>query len=49
MDTISGSAGPPGGADGTLVLKRERGKADAYLHVDGRDVEEPVELALRWD
>ena len=49
LDTISGSTGLSGGVDGTLILKRERGKADAYLHVDGRDVEEPVELALRWD
>ena len=49
LDTISGSTGLSGGVDGTLILKRERGKADAYLHVDGRDVEEPAELALRWD
>ena len=49
LDTISGSTGLSGGVDGALILKRERGKADAYLHVDGRDVEEPAELALRWD
>lgn len=49
MDTISGSTGLSGGVDGFLILKRDRGKADAYLHVDGRDVEEPAELALRWD
>jgi hypothetical protein len=49
LDTISGSTGLSGGVDGTLVLKRDRGKADAYLFVDGRDVEEPGEFALRWD
>ena len=49
MDTISGSTGLSCGVDGALILKRERGKADAYLHVDGRDVEEPAELALTWD
>jgi hypothetical protein len=32
-----------------MILKRDRGKADAYLHVDGRDIEEPKELALKWD
>jgi hypothetical protein len=49
MDTISGSTGLTGGVDGALVLKRERGKPDAVLYVDGRDVEEPAELALSWD
>jgi hypothetical protein len=32
-----------------MVLKRDRGKADAYLHVTGREVEDEAELALRWD
>jgi hypothetical protein len=32
-----------------LVLKRDRGRADAYLHVTGREIEEEAELALRWD
>jgi hypothetical protein len=49
LDTISGSTGLSGGVDGVLILKRDRGRADAYLHIDGRDVEEPAELALRWD
>jgi hypothetical protein len=49
LDTISGSTGLSGGVDGTLVLKRDRGSADAYLYVDGRDVEEPGEYALHWD
>jgi hypothetical protein len=49
LDTISGSTGLTGGVDGALVLKRDRGKQDATLHIDGRDIEEPSELALRWD
>lgn len=49
LDAISGSTGLTGGVDGTLILARERGQADAYLHIDGRDVEESRELALRWD
>ena len=44
--------GPPsgltGGVDSALVLKRQRGEADAYLYGDGRDYEHPVELALKW-
>jgi hypothetical protein len=49
LDMIHGSAGLTGGVDGALVLKRKRGHADAYLHVDGRDIENPAELALKWD
>jgi hypothetical protein len=49
LDEISGSTGLMGGVDGVLVLKRDRGKADAVLHVDGRDIEEPAEYALKWD
>ncbi len=49
LDEISGSTGLSGGVDGMLVLKRERGRADASLYVDGRDIEEQKEFALRWD
>jgi DNA-binding NarL/FixJ family response regulator len=49
VDEVSGSTGLSGGADGIMVLKRDRGKADAYLHVTGREVEEEAELALSWD
>jgi len=49
LDEISGSTGLSGGVDGALVLKRDRGRADAYLYVMGRDIEEEQELALRWD
>jgi hypothetical protein len=49
LDEVSGSRGLSGAADGIMVLKRDRGRADAYLHVTGRDIEEEAELALTWD
>jgi AAA domain len=49
LDMITGSVGLTGGVDGALVLKRKRGRADAYLTVEGRDIENPTELALRFD
>jgi hypothetical protein len=49
LDMIHGSAGLTGGVDGALVLKRRRGEADAYLFGDGRDYENTVELALKWN
>ena len=49
LDMITGSVGLTGGVDGALVLKRQRGRADAFLHVDGRDIENPTELALKFD
>jgi hypothetical protein len=49
LDMITGSVGLTGGVDGALVLKRKRGQADAFLHIDGRDIENPTELALKWD
>lgn len=48
MDSISGTLGLTGAADGMLVLTRERGRADAVLHVTGRDIEEDGEYALEW-
>jgi hypothetical protein len=49
LDEINATTGLMGGVDGFLVFRTERGKAEATLHVDGRDIEEPGELALRWD
>lgn len=49
LDMITGSVGLTGGVDGALVLNRKRGRADAFLHVDGRDIENPTELALKFD
>jgi len=39
MDDISGTFGLTGAADGILALKRITGKADAELHITGRDIE----------
>jgi RecA-family ATPase len=47
MEMISGSFGLSGAIDGALVLKRDRGKADAALHITGREIEEK-ELALQF-
>jgi hypothetical protein len=49
LDMIHGSAGLTGGVDGALVLKRKRGDADAYLTVEGRDIENATEIALKFD
>jgi hypothetical protein len=49
LEEVSGSYRLSGGVDGVLVMKRERGSRDAFLHVTGRDVEEEAELAMRWD
>lgn len=49
VETLSGSFGLSGGADGIIVLKRDRGAHDAALHVTGRDIENDAELALKWD
>lgn len=48
LDTVSGSTGLTGVADAVLVLTRQRGEADAVLHITGRDVEE-AEHALSFD
>lgn len=49
LDAVSGTLGLTGGVDGAMVLQRERGRADAFLYVSGRDIEEEIELALHWD
>ena len=49
VDEVSGYSGLSGGADGIMVLKRDRGKADAYLHVTCREIENEAELALKWN
>jgi hypothetical protein len=48
LEEVSGTLGLTGVADGVLVLRRERGEADASLFVTGRDLEEQ-DLALHWD
>lgn len=40
VDTISGSTGLTGSADGTLILKKDRGSLNATLSITGRDIQE---------
>lgn len=49
FDAITGTLGTTGGVDGALVLARDRGRAEAILHVTGRDLPRDLELALTWD
>jgi hypothetical protein len=49
LDEVSGTTGITAVADSVLVLKRERGQADASLFLTGRDLEQERELALKWD
>lgn len=48
IDTINGTLGLAGAADGLLGLFRTRGKSEAELKVTGRDLEEQ-ELGLQFD
>jgi AAA domain len=48
-DAFSGSSGLTAAVEGILLLTRERGQADAYLTVDGKDIRDRQELALNWD
>lgn len=47
LESVSGTNGLAGAADTITVLRRARGRADAELHVTGRDVEEQ-RLALKF-
>lgn len=46
--TVSGTLGLTGAADAIVIMKRERGRMDAVLHITGRDVEEQ-EIAINFD
>jgi hypothetical protein len=48
LDAVSGSTGLTGGVDNIRILNRERGTADAFMYVTGRDVEEQ-KYALKFD
>jgi hypothetical protein len=48
-DAFSGSSGLTAAVEGILLLSRERGQADGYLTVDGKDIRDRQELALGWD
>lgn len=49
LDQVNATTGLMGGVDGFLIFETQRGRAEATVHVEGRDIEEPGELALRWD
>lgn len=49
MHKVSGTQGMTGSVDNVLVLERDRGNHDAALSIDGRDIEEPAQLALRFE
>lgn len=49
FDAVSGTLGLTGAVDGTMVLQRVRGKADATLHIVGRDLPDDLEMGLRWE
>ena len=48
-DAFSGSSGLTAAVEGIFLLTRERGQADGYLTVDGKDIKDRQELALGWD
>jgi hypothetical protein len=48
LDTVGGTSGLTGTADAVLVLRRERGQADAMLYGTGRDIRE-FEKPLKFD
>ncbi len=48
LDLVSGTTGLAGAADTILILKRDKGRADATLYVRGRDVPE-ADHALAFD
>jgi hypothetical protein len=48
LDSVSGTTGLTGVADSTIVLKRERSQADAFLFGTGRDLPD-YELPLKFD
>jgi RecA-family ATPase len=48
LESVSGTLGLTGVADSTIVLKRERGQADAFLFGTGRDLAD-YELPLKFE
>lgn len=48
VDTISGTLGLSGAADGMIAIFRDRETRDAELRLTGRDVED-AKRAVRWD
>ena len=49
LDSVSGTLGIGGAADGAWILNRARGEDEAELHLVGRDLEEEGSFAVRFD
>jgi hypothetical protein len=49
MDSISGTLGLGGAADGCWVIRRARGEDEAELHLIGRDLEEEGTFSIKFD
>ena len=49
LDSISGTLGIGGAADGAWIIKRARGSDEAELHLIGRDLEEEGAFAVKFD
>jgi len=49
LDTVSGTLGIGGAADGALILRRARGESEAELHLIGRDLEDEGQYAVQFD
>jgi len=48
-DAFSGSLGLTAAVEGILLLTRDHRQADAILTVDGKDIKDRQELAVKWD
>jgi hypothetical protein len=49
LDMVSGTTGLTGASDSTLIIQKQRSKADATMHRIGRDIEDESEVALKFD
>src|SRR5262249_23257555 len=49
LDELNATTGAAACADGIIILKRTRGKADATLFATGRDYREEPDLALKFN
>jgi len=47
--TVSGSQALTGGADGTLILERDRGESRGKLHLTGRDIKDDGEFVVEFE
>lgn len=48
VDSLSGSIGISGAADGIVGFFRERGRQEAVLKITGRDIDDETDKAITW-